>query len=172
MRAVGAGLHLKEQQRLNRLGLKVVSASSVLGLVIGLASAAVPVPAQATDIAWHSTTKLTYENGRNVRREGTAVFATGETASFVGDGTYYVSDAKGMVPVKMQYMLRFDDGSTITLCVAGLRHPSEGTNSGSGEFLNGTGRFDGIVGKVSHAGQIGGSGSEGDWVGSYSLPKP
>ena len=72
---------------LNRLGLKVVSASSVLGLVIGLAAAAVHVPAQATDIAWHSTTKLTYENGPNFRREGTAVFKTGETASFVGDGT-------------------------------------------------------------------------------------
>jgi hypothetical protein len=100
---------------LNRLGLKVVSVSSVLGLVLALASAGVPVPAQATDIAWHSTTKLTYQNGPNFRREGTTVLKTGERASFIGDGTSYMIDDKGMAPSRVQYMLRFDDGSTITL---------------------------------------------------------
>jgi hypothetical protein len=157
---------------LNRLGLKVVSASSVLGLVLTLASAGVPVPAQATDIAWHSTTKLTYQNGPNFRREGTAMLKTGERASFIGDGTSYMIDDRGMVPSRVQYMLRFDDGSTFTIRFNSSRHPFDGTTRGSGEFVNGTGRFDGIVGKVSHSGQVGGSEAEGDWVGSYSLPKP
>jgi hypothetical protein len=157
---------------LNRLGLKVASASSVLGLVLALASAGAPVPVQATDIAWHSTTKLTYENGPNFRREGTAVLKTGETAAFIGDGTAYPIDEKGLAPFKVQYMLRFDDGSTITLRYVGSRHPFEGSTSGSGDFVNGTGRFDGIAGKVSHTGQVGGSTAELDWVGSYSLPKP
>jgi hypothetical protein len=163
---------LKERQMLNRPGLKVVSASSVLGLVLALTSAGVPVPAQAADIAWHSTTKLTYQNGPNFRREGTAVLKTGETAAFVGDGTAYPIDEKGLAPSKVQYVLRFDDGSTFTIRFNGSRHQFDGTTRGSGEFVNGTGRFDGIVGKVSHTGQIGGSEAEGDWVGWYSLPKP
>jgi hypothetical protein len=157
---------------LNRLGLKVVSAASALGLALAFASAGAPVSVQATDIAWHSTTKLTYQNGPNYRREGTAVLKTGERASFIGDGTSYMIDDKGMAPSKVQYMLRFDDGSTFTFRFNGSRHQFDGTTRGSGEFVNGTGRFDGIVGTVSHTGQIGGSEAEGDWVGSYSLPKP
>jgi hypothetical protein len=168
---VGATRDWKEQHTLNCLGLKVTWASSVLGLTLALASVGVPVLAEATDIAWHSTTKLTYQNGSNFRREGTATFKTGERASFVGDGTSYMIDDKGMAPFKVQYMLRFNDGSTFTIRFNGSRHQFEGTTRGSGEFVNGTGRFDGIVGTVSHTGQIGGSEAEGDWVGSYSLPK-
>ena len=138
-------------------------------LVLALAMIASPV--LATDIAWHSTTKLTYENGRNFVREGTAVFKSGETARLVGDGTYYVVDEKGLVPHKMQYMLWFDDGSTITIRYTGTRHPLDGTTGGSGEFINGTGRFDGIAGQVSAVGQVGGSATELDWVGSYSLSR-
>ena len=82
----------------------------------------------------------------------------------------YPIDGKGMAPFKIQYMLRFDDGSTITIRSVGSRHQFDGTTSGTGDFINGTGRFDGITGRVTHTGQISGSTAELDWVGSYSLP--
>src|SRR5512137_1520611 len=102
-------LHWKEQQMPNCPGLKAPSASGALALALALAFAGVPEPVLATDIAWHSTSTVTYQNGRNYRRDGTAVFKTGETAAFIGDGTAYPIDEKGMAPFKIQYMLRFDD---------------------------------------------------------------
>jgi hypothetical protein len=151
-------------------GLKAASASGALALALAFAFAGVPTPVLATDIAWHSTTTLTYENGRNYRRDGTAVLKSGETAAFLGDGTAYAIDEKGMAPFKIQYMLRFEDGSTITLRSSGTRHQFDGTTSGSGDFINGTGRFDGITGSVRHTGQVSGSTAELDWAGSYTLP--
>jgi hypothetical protein len=151
-----------------RQGLKVLGTSIALGSMLAVAP---PVsPAWATDISWHSTTRLTYQNGSNYRREGTAVVNTGETASFIGDGTNYLTNEKGVTPMKTQYMLRFEDGSTMTFRIVGGRNQFDGATFGSGEFLNGTGRFDGIAGKVTHTGQLGGAAAEGDWTGTYSLP--
>jgi hypothetical protein len=148
--------------------MNVVSTSIALGLMLAFGP---PVtPAWATDISWHSTAKLVYQNGTNYRREGTAVLSTGETAGFVGEGTAYLTNEKGVTPLKTQYMLRFDDGSTLTFRMVGGRSQFDGTTFGSGEFLNGTGRFDGVTGKVTYTGQVGGAVSEGDWTGSYSLP--
>jgi hypothetical protein len=45
-------------------------------------------------------------------------------------------------------------------------HHVFGAQSGSGEFASGTGRFQGITGKVTFVGQLSGSVSEKDWVGS------
>ncbi len=148
--------------------VKVASTSSAIALLCAAALLAVPAPVQATDVAWHSTSTLK-EEGPPWRREGTAVFKTGEKVSLVANGT---SDAleKGVRPYQGKYVYRFDDGSTITTQVAGRTDIFTGAGSGTGEFVNGTGRFEGITGKVSCVSQASGEVSEADCVGSYSLP--
>jgi len=150
--------------------VKVASASSVIGLLCSAVLVVVPASVHATDIAWHETSQIKYDSPPDYRREGTAVFKTGEKASLVIVGKVDVTDDKGMRPFKGQYTLRLDDGSTITLQIAGTQSNATGAQSGSGEFASGTGRFQGITGKVTFVGQLSGSASEKDWVGSYSLP--
>ena len=150
---------------------KGVSASSVIGLLCSAVLVVVPATVHATDIAWHETSQITRESPPDYRREGTAVFKTGEKASLVIIGKIDVTDDRGMRPFKGQYALRLEDGSTITLQIAGTQSNTTGAQSGSGEFESGAGRFQGITGKVTFVGQLsGGSVSEKDWVGSYSLP--
>jgi hypothetical protein len=145
---------------------KVASASTVIGFFCLAAMVAMPASVKATDIAWHLTSTLTDE-GPPWKREGTAVFKTGENASLVANGTSDAPD-KGVRSWKGQYVLRFEDGSTITTRVSGKTDIWTGASSGSGEFVNGAGRFEGITGTVAFVSH--GSGEGADWVGSYSLP--
>ena len=146
------------------------SASSVIGLLCSAVLVVMPASVHAADIAWHETSQLKYDSPPDYRREGTAIFKTGEKASLVIVGKVDVTDDKGMRPFRGQYSLRLDDGSTITLQIAGTQSNTTGAQSGSGEFASGTGRFQGITGKVTFVGQLSSSVSEKDWVGSYSLP--
>jgi hypothetical protein len=136
-----------------------------------LAALGATAPLHAADIAWHETSVLKYNSYPDYRREGTAVFKTGEKANLVINGKAEVSPEQDVGPFKGQWLLRFDDGSTITIQVAGTRGITTGAVSGSGEFVSGTGRYEGITGKVTFVSQVSGSVSEGDWGGSYSLPK-
>jgi len=136
-----------------------------------LAALGATAPLHATDIAWHETSVLKYSSYPDYRREGTAAFKTGEKANLVINGKAEVSPEQDVGPFKGQWLLRFDDGSTITIQVAGTRGISTGAVSGSGEFVSGTGRYEGITGIVRFVSQVSGSVSEGDWGGSYSLPK-
>ena len=129
-------------------------------------------PVHATEIAWHSTSELTYFCPPNWRREGTVVLETGEDASFVAYGTIYARDDKGIMPYKAEYVFRFDDGSTITAHVAGGADTPAAANGGTGEIVFGTGRFDGIAGKISATGGPSDSAGSAEWVCSYSLPNP
>ena len=135
---------------------------------------AAPTPLQATDVAWHAASTLKDESqtdeGPRWKREGTAIFKTGERASLVSNGTSDALSEIGVRTYKAQYLLRFDDGSTITIQGAGRTDLTTGRGAGSGEFVNGTGRFEGISGKVTFFGRASGEVSEGDWVGSYTLP--
>ena len=151
--------------------VKGASASSVIALLCSAVLVVMPASVHATDIAWHETSQLKYDSPPDYRREGNAIFKTGEKASLVINGKVGVTDDKGMRPFRGQYSLRLDDGSTITLQIAGTQSNTTGAQSGSGEFASGTGRFQGLTGKVTFVGQLsGGSVSEKDWVGSYSLP--
>ena len=151
--------------------VKLLPISTVIGLFVAAASLAMSVPLHATDIAWHETSVLKYSVYPDYKREGTAVFKTGEKANLVIDGKAGVSPEQDVRRFTGEWLLRFDDGSTITIQVAGTRVITTGTGSGSGEFVSGTGRYEGITGKVTFVSQISSSISEGDWTGSYTLPK-
>ena len=134
--------------------VKGASASSVIGLFCLAVLVGMTASAHATDIAWHETSQLKYDSPPDYRREGTAVFKTGEKANLVINGKVDVTNDKGMRPFKGQYSLRLDDGSTIALQIAGTQSNMTGAQSGSGEFASGTGRFQGITGKVTFVGQL------------------
>ena len=76
----------------------------------------------------------------------------------------------GLMPFATVYMFRFDDLSSITVRMVGNFEQASQLSKGSGEILAGTGRFEGITGKVTLVGHFTGSMVEIDWVGSYSLP--
>jgi hypothetical protein len=150
---------------------KLVPMSSVIGLFVAAACLAVSVPLHATDIVWHETSVLKYSSYPDYRREGTAVFKTGEKANVVVNGKAEGSPKEDVGAFKGDWLLRFDDGSSITIHVAGTRGNTTWAGSCSGEFASGTGRYEGITGKVTFVSQVSGSVNEIDWVGSYSLPK-
>jgi len=149
--------------------VEVESMVSVVRLLLAAALLTITVPVNATEVAWHMALKLTYDSAPNYEREGTAVSKAGEKASVAVKGTYDATDEKGARPFKGQWLLRFDDGSMITIQLAGSTD-NAGAIRASGEFVSGTGRFKGIAGKLTYAGQRSGSDTETDLVGSYSLP--
>jgi hypothetical protein len=149
---------------------KAMSAYTVIGLVLATATAAMPFPARATDIAWHAESMTTYNVWPNTERKGTVALETGEKASFVSKSTAELSDDKGMTPWKAEYVLRFDDGSAITFRSAGTFDRITEVSTGAGEFVSGTGRFEGITGKLTQVSRFSSSMVGTDFVGSYSLP--
>ena len=146
------------------------SASGLMVLIVATAMVAFPVPSRATDITWHSRGEPAVWNNANYERKGTVDFKTGETGSFISYGTNRPTD-KGLTPFVSQYVLRFDDLSSIIVRMAGNFDEAIRVAKGSGEILGGTGRFEGITGKVTVVSRFsGGSAPEMDWTGSYSLP--
>ena len=134
-----------------------------------LALAVIASPALATDIAWHSKTEPASWAGANYERKGTVDFKTGEQGSFLSYGTNRKVE-NGLMPWIAVYVFRFDDLSSITVKQEGTFDPASQVSKGSGEFLGGTGRFEGITGKVTLVGRFSGSTAETDWVGAYTLP--
>jgi len=137
-------------------------------LVPATAAAAFPAPSCATD-AWHSKWGPAFWQGANYERKGTVDFKAGETGSFVSHGTNHPMD-QGLTPFVSQYVFRFDDLSSISVRTAGNFDPASQVAKASGEILSGTGRFEGITGKVILVSRFSGSIPEMDWTGSYSLP--
>ena len=149
--------------------VKVESMVGIVGLLFAAALLTVTAPVNATEVAWHMVLKLTYDSPPNYERGGTAVSKAGERAGVAVKGTYAATDETGARPFKGQWLLRFDDGSMITIQLAGSTDKADAV-SASGEFVSGSGRFKGITGKVTYAGKRSGSDTETDLVGSYSLP--
>ena len=130
--------------------VRLVSSAVVLILAI-LAS-----PALATDIAWHSKGEPASWHNANFERKGTVDFKTGEQGSFLSHGTNRKVE-NGLVPWIAVYVFRFADLSSITVIQAGNFDQASQISKGSGEFLVGTGRFEGITGKVTVVGRFSGS---------------
>jgi len=145
------------------------SAYTVIGLVLATAIGAMPLPVRATDIAWYAETMTTYSVWPITERTGTVALETGERASLVSKSTADLSDDKGMTPWKAEYVLCFDDGSVITIRSAGTFDQRTEVSIGAGEFLSGTGRFEGITGKLTQVSRFSSSSVGTDFVGSYSL---
>jgi hypothetical protein len=146
-----------------------VSTSSLIALVIATALVGFPVPSCATDIGWHAKAGPATWRNANYERRGDVDFKTGEQGSFLTYGTNHPVD-NGLTPWVSQTVFRFDDLSSISVRMSGNYDPASQITKGSGEIMSGTGRFEGITGKVTLVGSFSGGTMEADWVGSYSLP--
>jgi len=84
-------------------------------------------------------------------RRGVAVFEDGETAAYLTRGT--ADFIKGNGPFQGYSQLTYKDGATTTVKYQGNLTTPAGEKlavySGKGEYIKGTGRFDGIKGSVS-----------------------
>jgi len=88
-------------------------------------------------------------------RRGVAIFED-EVAAITLRGTFEKS--KGIVSFRGYNQLSFKDGSTTTQKVQGTHAPAPGEKldsyEGKGEYVMGTGRFEGIKGKISFIGRF------------------
>lgn len=140
------------------------------GLARCLAAAvlvAVPQGALAADIAWQTTVVSGSFGGGKFNRVGSAVLKTGEKADMTLEGIDSAVDEKGRATVKVDSVLKFKDGSSITHRYTGFRDVKTLEVGGSGEFVGGTGKYKGITGTYTYTGVAGKTES----VGAYSLPK-
>ncbi len=142
-------------------------ASGLAGCIAAAVLVAVPQEALATDIAWQTTVVSGTFGGGKFNRVGTAVFKTGEKADMTLEGTDSALDEKGRATVKVDSVLKFKDGSSITHRYTGFRDTKTLEVGGSGEFVSGTGKYKGITGTFTYTGVAGKTES----VGTYVLPK-
>ena len=116
---------------------------------IGLGSGA----AWAEDIAWRQTSIQTQRDGASYVRRGTAMLATGEPATMKFDGVWGRPLSPQEQPFSGRMSLRFEDGSSFSFDVNARVAIPQGTITGAGTFVEGTGRFAGIRGSVEMTGQ-------------------
>lgn len=129
---------------------------------------AAPGLAQGADISWKYTVASGTMGGGKFTRLGTAVLSTGETAEVKYEGTEGASAEKGRLTITIDAVMRFKDGSSITMHQVGYHDPGMGGGAaGSGEFLSGTGKYQGITGQYTYKGFLG----KTEAVGTYTLKK-
>lgn len=126
---------------------------------------ALPAMALATDISWKSTMTSGTAAGGKFTRVGQALMSTGETAEVKIEGTDGAADEKGRYAVAVDTVMQFKDGSSIATRYKGWRDPKTQEVAGSGQFVSGTGRFQGITGTFTYQGLSGRS----EFVGAYEL---
>jgi hypothetical protein len=125
-----------------------------------------PLAAQAVDISWHRSTRLVDSEGPRTRQEGNVIFANGERAVIIVNGTDGPMDSDNWITFKGREVMRFDDRSMIFIQYEGRANEGTRATTFQGEFLSGTGRFEGVAGTFKCAGRL----REVDCSGSYSLP--
>jgi hypothetical protein len=111
-------------------------------------------------------------------RRGVAIFKNGKTAAYHSRGTWDHIDNNGTF--QGYSTLTFEDGSTITSKSLGNISKEEGkmpTLTGKGEYIKGTGEYEGIKGNTTYTGNFitpYNDKTKGDAVmnvkGSYTLP--
>lgn len=89
-------------------------------------------------------------------RKGLVLFENGEVATFTNWGTLDLIKGKG--PYQGYYLLTYEDGSTAALKINGFHEPAPGGKGLflykiTGEYTQGTGRFQGIKGTLSATGK-------------------
>jgi len=160
----------------------VLAALVGFGLTPGGAS---PVHAEA--ISWRQVHALDRDepDGTYIRR-GVAIFHFGNhlpvPATLELRGSVGLWE-QGWQTFTAHYTYRFDDGAIVRARLDGRQQVSPTTNTpgpqeGAGEFISGTGRFEGIRGTFSMKGQGGLSAATpgvlaavfGDLTGNYTLP--
>ena len=87
-------------------------------------------------------------------RRGLAFFENGDVATYTNWATFDFIKGKGAIDAYT--MLTFEDGSTIVYKFKGIWEPgpkSSPVGKGTGEFTNGTGRYEGIKGELTWNGK-------------------
>ena len=88
-------------------------------------------------------------------RRGVGVFENGETAAYHTRGTFDYTNGQG--PFSGYTQLTYADGSTTIVKYQGASTVAAGEKlasfKGTGEYIKGTGGFEGIKGKVSYSGK-------------------
>ena len=114
-------------------------------------------------------------------RRGVTIFENGETGAYHTRGTFDYT--KGQGPFRGYTQQSFADGSTYIVKYQGVSTVATGKKlpsfKGTGEYIKGTGRFEGIKGKVSYSGKYvtpyTKDKTKGDayyeFTGTYTLPK-
>ena len=117
-----------------------------------------------------------------LEKRGLAIYENGEIAAYHTRATFDVTRGKGG-PFWGYTDYKFEDGSTIVTKYQGTSWVPSGKKlsslKGTGEYVNGTGRFTGIKGKLSFNGKYitpyTKDETKGDTIvevtGSYTLPK-
>ena len=142
-------------------------ASRWMGRFTAIVLAVVPALGLCADISWKSTTDSGTMASGKFTRLGAAAFSTGEKAELKLVGSEGAVDEKGRATVTVESVMRFKDGSSITTRHAGYRDPKTLETAGKGQFVSGTGRYQGITGQFSYTGHLGSTES----VGTYTLTK-
>jgi hypothetical protein len=139
--------------------------SALLAGAISAALALAPAAAAAGEMKWKSITYVTKMDVKPVgdveghmagtwSRRGVCLFADGEVAVYASGGTLDGSKGKGLVNGENTCTLR--DGSSLTMAWTVKFEPGPGGlpvyKEGKGEYVRGTGRFQGIKGTISFTG--------------------
>jgi hypothetical protein len=126
--------------------------------------------AEETNVSWQMTDKVTATDGEIATRVGTATFSNGEKAQIVSR-VEHTSSANGMGgTASVDQVYKFDDGSGFTLRFEGIWNSLIIRTAGL--FADGSGRFLGIRGGATGAGDFNGAAlSTITWTGTYNLPK-
>jgi hypothetical protein len=159
--------HLKEAGMGNDRKADLRKCSGWAGWIAAAVLAAAPALALGADISWKSTTDSGTMASGKFTRLGAAVLSTGEKAELKLEGSEGAVDDKGRATVAVESVMRFKDGSSITTRHAGYRDPKTLETAGKGEFVSGTGRYQGISGQFTYTGYLGST----DSVGTYTLTK-
>jgi hypothetical protein len=114
-------------------------------------------------------------------RRGVSVLENGETGAYHTQGTFDYT--KGQGPFKGYTQVSFADGSIYIIQYQGASTVATGEKlpsfKGSGEYIKGTGRFEGIKGKISFSGKYVTPYTKDktkgevyyEFTGTYTLPK-
>jgi hypothetical protein len=122
-------------------------------------------------MSWRSTSSLTVNEEDHYSCEGTAVFSTGEEAHLACDGTRDKNSSSSSGTSTVNAVYRFNDGSSFTIHFVAVWNATMSRNGGV--FVNGTGRFAGIIGSATAAAQRPASGPATTvWTAMYELIPP
>jgi hypothetical protein len=135
----------------------VMSALAPLALA-GALCGAVPPTAYADTIAWKHTHFMVGYQGTMYLRRGAAFFADGQVATLEIRGANGPRDGSRQ-PFDVYLTFRFDDGSQLNARMQGGievdAYGGFGDQQGRGEFVGGTGRWQGATGAFTMSGRGG-----------------
>jgi hypothetical protein len=135
---------------------------------------AATVPVHAEDFACHIVSTLDASLAGSYTRHGLFDCRNGDVGSVVVTGVFGKPNDKGQFSsAEVDVTMGFSDGSATRLHADVNWNPDTGDQQGSGHFVAGKGRFEGIAGGAKFTGKVVDKGAYtvADWTGSYNIKK-